>query len=47
MDIELTTEEEYELHKDDECIIIEDIPEGCLACGGDYPNCCDSCTLFE
>lgn len=23
------------------------IPEGCLACGGDYPNCRDSCSLFD
>ncbi len=25
----------------------DDIPEGCLACGGDYPNCADSCPLFD
>ena len=23
------------------------IPEGCAACGGDYPNCTDSCPLFD
>ena len=25
----------------------DDIPEGCAACGGDYPNCVDSCPLFD
>ncbi len=25
----------------------EDIPEGCAACGGDYPNCKISCNLFD
>ena len=25
----------------------EDIPEGCRACGGDYPHCKDSCPLFD
>ena len=24
-----------------------DIPECCLACGGDYPNCIDSCAIFD
>lgn len=23
------------------------IPEGCRACGGDYPNCTDGCPLFD
>ena len=23
------------------------IPEGCAACGGDYPNCTSSCSLFD
>jgi len=23
------------------------IPEGCRACGGDYPNCKDGCALFD
>lgn len=23
------------------------IPEGCAACGGDYPHCTDSCPLFD
>lgn len=23
------------------------IPEGCSACGGPYPDCCDSCPLFD
>lgn len=25
----------------------EDIPEGCRACGGPYPECCDSCPLMD
>ncbi len=25
----------------------DDIPEGCAACGGDYPNCTSSCPLME
>lgn len=24
-----------------------EIPEGCRACGGDYPNCCSSCPMFD
>ena len=24
-----------------------DMPEGCAACGGPYPNCTDSCKLFD
>lgn len=23
------------------------IPEGCAACGGDYPNCTTSCPMFD
>ena len=26
---------------------IDDIPEGCRACGGNYPYCCDSCPMFD
>ena len=33
--------EDVEEEKDDY------IPEGCAACGGDYPNCTDSCPLFD
>lgn len=25
----------------------DDIPEGCRACGGPYPNCTTSCPLFD
>lgn len=25
----------------------DDIPEGCAACGGDYPNCTSSCNLMS
>ena len=23
------------------------VPSGCRACGGDYPNCKDSCSMFD
>ena len=26
---------------------ILDTPEGCRACGGDYPNCKTSCPMFD
>lgn len=25
----------------------DDIPEGCAACGGNYPECTSSCPLFD
>ena len=25
----------------------DDIPAGCRACGGDYPNCKSGCKLFD
>lgn len=25
----------------------DDMPEGCAACGGDYPNCVDSCPMYD
>ena len=25
----------------------DDMPEGCAACGGPYPNCKDSCPIFD
>ncbi len=24
-----------------------DMPDCCTACGGDYPNCADSCSMFD
>lgn len=27
--------------------VAEEIPEGCAACGGPYPNCKTSCKLFD
>jgi len=31
-----------------EAVALENtIPQGCRACGGDYPNCKDSCNLFD
>lgn len=40
VDDEFEEEDEYE---EDEL----DVPEGCRACGGDYPNCTTSCPLFD
>lgn len=42
----------FQLHEDDEFDEEDDydpdyIPEGCRACGGDYPNCTSSCPLFD
>ena len=25
----------------------DDIPEGCVACGGPYPDCMTSCSIFD
>lgn len=25
----------------------EGMPEGCAACGGDWPNCTDGCPLYD
>lgn len=35
--------EMMEASDDDE----DDIPEGCVACGGPYPICTDGCPLFD
>lgn len=32
--------------EDDE-IYCDEIPVGCAACGGDYPNCKTSCPMFD
>lgn len=46
-DIEWETEEDED-DEDEEYIEADyDIPEGCAACGGDYPNCVDSCPMFD
>lgn len=29
------------------CVEDDEIPEGCAACGGNYPNCTSSCPLFD
>lgn len=34
----------YEEYYDDNP---EDIPEGCLECGGPYPNCIDGCKMYD
>lgn len=33
----------YDVISEPEC----NIPEGCLACGGPYPECTTSCKLFD
>lgn len=33
----------FEMWEDDD----DDVPVGCAACGGDYPNCKDSCPIFD
>lgn len=47
----IITEEEYEeAMKTEEWDVFDDdddIPEGCSACGGDYPHCMSSCSLFD
>lgn len=25
----------------------DEVPEGCIACGGPYPTCKDSCPVFD
>ena len=42
----------YTMAKDGEYIEDDDddsdrVPFGCAACGGDYPNCKDSCPIFD
>ena len=36
--------DELEEYEDD---IYDDVPFGCRACGGLYPNCVDSCSLYD
>ena len=33
--------------EDDDFYADGEIPEGCAACGGDYPNCVESCPLMS
>ena len=30
----------------DESRSYDDVPESCIACGGDYPTCTDRCPMF-
>ena len=32
---------------DDDDENIDGIPVGCVACGGNYPNCTTSCPMFD
>lgn len=34
--------EEWQRYEDE-----DDIPEGCIACGGDYPRCTESCPMYD
>lgn len=36
-------DDELSYNSDDE----NDIPEGCAACGGPYPDCMTSCNIFD
>lgn len=42
--LEATYEDDYGYNYHDDIL---DIPEGCRACGGPYPNCTISCNLFD
>lgn len=39
--------DEYRADKQGHVLDFDDVPEGCAACGGDYPNCKDACPLFD
>lgn len=39
--------EESEIIEDDYDDYDDEIPEGCAACGGPYPNCMTSCPIFD
>ena len=41
------TDEELSTSIYDETEDEDDIPEGCIACGGPYPNCTSSCSMFD
>ena len=34
----------YDFYEDDD---YDEVPEGCRACGGPYPDCMTSCNLFD
>jgi len=46
-DPDMTFEIWAELQEWEELFGDDSIPEGCRACGGDYPNCADSCSMFD
>ena len=43
----ITGEIFYVDEDDDEVEDTNEIPFGCRSCGGDYPNCKTSCSLFD
>lgn len=40
-------EDEYNDYYSSVSDVDDDIPECCEACGGPYPDCMDSCSIFE
>ena len=44
---EYETEYEYEYDDEEDDIFSDEIPQGCAACGGPYPQCTTSCKLFD
>jgi hypothetical protein len=42
MDMEIHWLNDNDYDEDDDYI-----PEGCSACGGDYPHCTEGCPLFD
>lgn len=39
--------EDYEFTRSYDEVEDDEIPEGCLTCGGPYPNCMISCELYD
>lgn len=46
-DLEPWEREEFELFGGPEDADGDDMPSCCRACGGPYPDCMDSCKIFE
>ena len=40
-------EDEEDDYYDSASHLYDDVPEGCIACGGPYPDCTSSCSLFD
>lgn len=46
-EIKLSSEEDYEKYFPMQPYDDDNPPEGCAACGGNYPFCKDSCPMFD